>query len=93
MMKGGRGALDGKTYILIGRDGKPYQSEIKGQLGGHRKGKIYGRLDCANALMWLAKGQYAKHRVSFADESAAKEAGYRPCARCMPKEYARWKAR
>ncbi|MDP4128201.1 MAG: Ada metal-binding domain-containing protein, partial [Bacillota bacterium] len=32
-----------------------------------------------------------KHRVFFADEETAIAAGYRPCARCMPKEYAEWK--
>jgi methylphosphotriester-DNA--protein-cysteine methyltransferase len=31
--------------------------------------------------------------VFFADEQTAVEAGYRPCAVCMPEEYARWKAR
>jgi hypothetical protein len=35
---------------------------------------------------------YAKHRVFFADEEAAIAAGYRPCGRCMPEEYAVWKA-
>ena len=83
--------MPGKTYTLIGRDGRPYQSELKGLLGGYRKRKIYGRLDCANALMWLAKGHYAKHRVFFANEDVAMQAGYRPCSRCMPDEHARWK--
>ena len=82
----------GKTYTLIGGDGKSYQSTVKGQLGGYRKDKIYGRLDCPNALKWLAKGHYAKQRVFFADEAVAKAAGYRRCARCMPVEYARWKS-
>jgi hypothetical protein len=87
-----RFGVNARTYTLIGRDGKPFQSETKGQLGGYRKDRIYGRLDCANALRWLEKGHYAKQRVFFADESTAKEAGYRPCARCMPAEYAKWKA-
>ena len=34
----------GKTYKLIGADGKPYISEHPGTLGGHNKLKIYGRL-------------------------------------------------
>lgn len=82
---------NGKTYTLIGRDGRPYQSPSRGALGGHRRQKGYGRLDCPSALRWIAKGYYVRHRVFFADEATAIAAGYRPCAVCMPKEYAAWK--
>jgi hypothetical protein len=41
-------------------------SETPGALGGHRKNKIYGRLDCPGALRWIAKGHYVKQRVFFA---------------------------
>ena len=34
-----------RTYTLLGRDGRPYESATKGLLGGHRKNKLYGRLD------------------------------------------------
>ena len=78
-------------YHLIGRDGKPYDSETPGTLGGHRKLKIYGRLDCPSALRYIAKGQYVAHRVFFADEETAIAAGYRPCAKCMSEAYRRWK--
>ncbi len=78
-------------YILIGADGKPYESEIPGSLGGHKKLKIYGRLDCPSATRYLAKGQYRKHRVFFANEETAIAAGYRPCAICMPEAYSQWK--
>jgi methylphosphotriester-DNA--protein-cysteine methyltransferase len=78
-------------YTLIGRDGKPYRSPIPGTLGGHRRNKVYGRLDCAGALRWIAKGKYVRHRVFFADEATAVAAGYRPCARCMPDRYRTWK--
>ena len=81
-----------KTYTLLGADQVPYQSEIPGTLGGWRGGKIYGELDCASALRAIAKGGYVKERVFFVDEAAAKAAGYRPCAKCMPDKYARWKA-
>ena len=64
-----------------------------GRLGGHRRNRIYGRLDCAFAVRWIAKGHYVRHRVFFADEATAIAAGYRPCARCLPEEYRRWKAR
>ena len=80
------------TYTLIGADRKPYESDTPGTLGGHRRSKVYGRLDCAGALRWIAKGHYVNHRVFFADEQAAIAAGYRPCAGCMPEEYRAWKA-
>lgn len=79
-------------YKLLGRDGKSYESATPGTLGGHRANKGYGRLDCPAALRWIKKGYYVKHRVFFADEETAIAAGYRPCAVCMPKEYATWKS-
>lgn len=79
-------------YTLIGADGKPYPSETPGTLGGHRKNKIYGRLDCRGAALWIAKGHYVKQRVFFADEQTAIAAGYRPCANCMPEKYRAWRA-
>jgi hypothetical protein len=81
-----------KLYRLIGADGKERLSPTPGTLGGHRRNKLYGRLDCPSALRWLAKGHIVKHRVFFADEATAIAAGYRPCAVCMPNEYRRWKA-
>jgi len=49
--------------------------------------KGYGRLDCPNALRWIAKGYYVKHRVFFADEATAIAAGYRPSACCLKERY------
>ena len=86
----GRG---GKTYLLAGRDGKPYESPVAGAWGGHRRTKIYGRLDCPAALRAIARGGYARHRVFFADEETAIAAGYRPCASCCEDRYLAWKAR
>lgn len=80
-----------KTYHLLDSQGKPYESREKGTLGGHKKLKIYGKLDCPSALRYLAKGQYKTHRVFFLDEDTARSAGYRPCAKCMPEEYKLWK--
>jgi hypothetical protein len=79
-----------KTFTLVGRNGKPYPSMVPGTLGGHRGGKLYGRLDCRAALQAIARGGYVKYRVFFADEAMAIAAGYRPCAVCMPHEYAVW---
>ena len=83
----------GKLYRLIGPDGREVLSKTPGTLGGHRRTKGYGRLDCPVALRWIAKGHYVKHRVFCADEETAIAAGYRPCAVCMPEEYRRWKER
>jgi methylphosphotriester-DNA--protein-cysteine methyltransferase len=81
-----------KTYTLIGADSRPYQSETPGSYGGHRKTKVYGKMDCPAALRAIAKGGYIAHRVFFADEQTAIAAGYRPCGVCMSEEYKKWKS-
>lgn len=64
-----------------------------GTLGGNRRSRIYGRLDCPSALRALQRGgPYARHRVFFTDEAEAIAAGFRPCAVCLPGAYASWKA-
>jgi methylphosphotriester-DNA--protein-cysteine methyltransferase len=79
-------------WRLIGADGKPYDSPAPGTLGGHRRSRIYGRLDCPSALRAIARGGYVTNRVFFANEQDAIAAGYRPCAVCLPDAYATWKA-
>ncbi|MFF9346328.1 hypothetical protein [Streptomyces sp. NPDC014734] len=86
------GGEPARTYTLCGADGQPYRSPTPGTLGGHRRGRLYGRLDCPSALRAIADGHYVTQRVFFADEHAAVAAGYRPCAVCLPAGYARWKA-
>jgi len=81
-----------KTYKLLDEKGKPYISNIPGKFGGNKKLKIYGKLDCPSALRYIAKGQYVKNRVFFADEKTAIKAGYRPCSICMKEAYREWKA-
>ena len=81
-----------RTWRLVGADGVPYDSDVPGTLGGHRRTKVYGRLDCPGALQWIAKGYYVTHRVFFLDEPTAVAAGFRPCASCLPAEYRTWKA-
>ena len=80
-----------KTFTLLGPDGRPYSSTTPGTFGGHRGGKLYGRLDCCAALQAIARVGYVKHRVFFANEGTAIAASYRSCAVCMPQEYAAWK--
>ncbi|MEO6919966.1 MAG: Ada metal-binding domain-containing protein [Collimonas sp.] len=81
-----------RTWELTGKDDKPYDSVQKGSLGGHRRSHIYGRLDCRAALQAIARGGYVANRVFFLNETAAEAAGYRPCAVCLPQDYALWKA-
>ena len=78
-------------YWLLDAHGQPVASDQPGLLGGHRRSKIYGRLDCPGALRAIARGGYFRHRVFFADEDAAIAAGYRPCAVCLREAYRRWK--
>ncbi|MBS2540216.1 hypothetical protein KGQ20_46515, partial [Catenulispora sp. NF23] len=70
----------------------PYESPTPGTLGGHRRLRIYGRLDCPSALRHIAEGHYTRHRIFFADEATAIAAGYRPCARCLPEPYRVWRS-
>jgi len=78
-------------FTLLGPDGRPYASARRGRFGGHRKTKLYGRLDCRAALRAIERGGYVTNRVFFASESDAVAAGYRPCAVCLPEAYAMWK--
>jgi len=87
-------ALRGKgLWILLGPDRKPYQSRQPGKLGGHRRSRIYGRLDCPGALRAIARGGYVANRVFFLNERHARAAGYRPCAVCLADKYHLWKSR
>jgi methylphosphotriester-DNA--protein-cysteine methyltransferase len=77
----------------VGADDRSYTCPVPGALGGHRRTRIYGRLDCPAALRAIADGGYVAHRVFFAEESTAICAGYRPCAVCLPDAYQMWKQR
>jgi methylphosphotriester-DNA--protein-cysteine methyltransferase len=79
-----------QRFRLLGADGALFDSELPGTLGGNRRAKIYGRLDCPSAIRALARG-YAERRVFFRDEATAIAAGYRPCAKCLPDRYREWK--
>ena len=79
-----RGLTSASTWKLIGADGKPFASPVPGTLGGHRKTKIYGRLDCRAALQAIARGGYVASACSSSMSTTAASAGFRPCAVCMP---------
>lgn len=83
--------VDKKTYKLIDSTGREYESILPGTIGGNKKLKIYGRLDCPSARRWIEKGYYINNRVFFENEDTAISAGYRPCAICMPEKYKIWK--
>ena len=83
--------MEEMIYKLINEHGEVYLSRIPGTLGGNKRLKIYGKLDCPSANRWIANGYYIKDRVFFLDEEIAIKAGYRPCAVCMKKEYEEWK--
>jgi hypothetical protein len=70
-------------YQLVGADGREVLSSLPGAFGGHRRTRVYGRLDCPSALRWIARGHYVRHRVFFASEADALAAGYRACKVCM----------
>ena len=83
-----------KFYRLVGADGSLVASPTPGTLGGYRKERRYGRLDCKVARRALQHGgHYAQQRVFFKDEATAIAAGYHPCAACMPEEHKLWKAK
>jgi hypothetical protein len=84
--------VGGKTWTLVDADGRRHEATLRGTLGGHRRGRRYGRLDCPAALRAIARGGYVPDRVFFRDEATARAAGYRPCAVCMPGAYAAWRA-
>ncbi|PHM44773.1 hypothetical protein Xmau_01487 [Xenorhabdus mauleonii] len=78
-------------WKLVGLNGKIYLSEIPGTIGGNKLTRIYGMLDCQVAVRAIERGGYVNNRIFFLDEKTAIAAGYRPCAACMPEQYAIWK--
>lgn len=78
-------------YRLLNAQGQLVLSDVPGTIGGHRRSRIFGRLDCPAARRSLARGGYRQHRVFFADAATALAAGYRPCAVCMRDDYRVWK--
>lgn len=79
-----------KIFKLINDNGEIEESSEPGNLGGNRDLRIYGRLDCWSANIYVKKGSYQKARVFFKDEATAIAAGYRPCGHCMRERYGEW---
>jgi Metal binding domain of Ada len=79
-------------YRLVDSSGHVVPSATPGTRGGHRRTKIFGRLDCPSAARAIARGGYRRYRVFFADAETARAAGFRPCAVCLPDDYRTWKS-
>jgi hypothetical protein len=77
---------------LVGPAGREIVSTAPGTLGGRRRTKAYGRLDCAVTLRQVAQGHDMRPRGLFADGQTTIAAGYRPCAHCLPERHAAWRA-
>jgi Metal binding domain of Ada len=60
--------------------------QMKIVLGGNRKLKIYGTLQCSSGKRMLRE-----NRVFFSSEAEAIAAGFRPCGHCMKDKYHQWK--
>ena len=58
------------------------------RFAGNVPAKIYGALACKSG-----KRMKKENRIFFIDKAEAIAAGFRPCANCMPLEYAEWKKR
>jgi len=59
------------------------QGEIK--FAGNRRLKIYGLLTCSSG-----KRMKMENRVFFKSAMEARQLGFRPCGRCMIKNYRIW---
>lgn len=55
-------------------------------LGGNKKLKIYGTLNCSSG-----KRMKKENRVFFGSEQEAIENGYRPCGHCLREQFKQWK--
>jgi methylphosphotriester-DNA--protein-cysteine methyltransferase len=55
-------------------------------LGGNKRLRIYGRLNCASG-----RRMKKKNRIFFIDEAEALSLDYRPCGYCMKIKYQHWK--
>jgi hypothetical protein len=81
-----------KRHRLLGPGGF-YDSDRPGELGGHSKQRVYGRLDCPVALSLIRRGKFkTEYRVFFKDAETARACGFRPCGACLREEYRAWKA-
>jgi hypothetical protein len=67
----GQKGNDKKAITLMGADMRPYQSDTPRTYSGYQRGKTYARLGCPFAPRRIAKDNYVKHCMIFADEQTA----------------------
>lgn len=76
----------GNTNFSRSRKLKQLINEGKIHLGGNKKLKIYGTLQCKSGMKMKAE-----NRVFFRSEKDALNEGFRPCGHCMREAYLSWK--
>ncbi|MFX0095834.1 MAG: Ada metal-binding domain-containing protein [Candidatus Hodarchaeota archaeon] len=70
--------MSSKKFKIL-KDGKIIESPILGKYAGHKRLKIFGRLDC-----WSGKRMKKSNRVFFHTLEDAIIQGFRPCKNCRP---------
>jgi methylphosphotriester-DNA--protein-cysteine methyltransferase len=73
-----RDFTSGELYIMLRKN--------KVSFGGNMRLKIYGTLQCGSG-----KIMKKENRVFFNSEKEAVTLGYRPCGKCMRKQYLDWR--
>jgi hypothetical protein len=84
--------MTARTYTLLDPDRQPTRAQPAARSAAAGQA-AYTAGSTARPLRAIARGGYVSNRVFFADEQTAVGAAYRPCAVCLPDEYAQWKAR
>ncbi len=59
---------------------------------GNKRTKIFGKATCSATNGHLVLNSTLSDSMVFESKEEAISLGYRPCARCMPKDYAKWRA-
>ncbi len=77
----------GKTAFSRSRQLRLLINTAEVKLAGNSREKIYGMLGCASG-----KRMKVENRVFFKTKLEAIQAGYRPCAHCLPERYRSWQA-
>ncbi len=58
---------------------------------GNKRTKIYGKASCSATEGHLILKKDEKDRKLFDNPDEAESLGFRPCSKCMPEAYSKWK--
>lgn len=58
---------------------------------GNKHTKIFGKATCSSTIGHQILLGNNTNRVLFHSENEALKSGFRPCAKCMPEQYEKWK--